>query len=469
MKTILLLLSGALFAAHAIPAPRDSSSARPYEEIAARLITDGLGSGQAYRMLSELTGRVGARLSGSPQADRAIEWGRRTMAGLGFDSVWLEKLMVPHWVRGPIEEAYAEPAPGRARTPLSVAALGGSIGTPGGPVTAPVVEVKTFEELRAMGSAARGKIVFFNRPMDPTKVNAFAAYGGAVDQRSLGAIEAARAGGVAAIVRSMTMRRDDVPHTGAMHYNDSIPQVPVAAISVIDAEYLDSLIGAEKDVRLSLRLSCETLPDVEQANVIGEIRGTEKPEEVLVVGGHLDSWDKGTGAHDDGAGCVQAIEALRLIRAAGLRPKRTIRAVLFINEENGLRGGSDYAERDRGDERHILALESDAGGFTPHGFGVSTDPAIIGKDSAIVAKLAAWSYLFTSIGADDISAGGGGADISPLARLGVPCVGLRVDAHRYFDYHHSDNDTFDKVNDRELHLGAASMAILLYVIAQEGL
>jgi hypothetical protein len=332
-----------------------------------------------------------------------------------------------------------------------------------------VVQVKSFDELRAMGGSAKGKIIFFNRPMDPSKLNTFEAYGGAVDQRGAGAIEAARAGGIAAIVRSMTTRRDDEPHTGAMHYNDSIPKVPAAAISTIDADYLDSLLSAEKGVRVSLRLSCETLPDVEQANVIGEIRGTELPDEVLVVGGHLDSWDKGTGAHDDGAGCVQAIEALRLIRAAGLRPKRTIRAVLFINEENGLRGGVDYAARRRENEKHILAMESDGGGATPRGFGVSTDPAILAKDSAVVGKIAAWSYLFAPIGADHISAGGGGADISLLGRNGVPCVGLKVDSHRYFDYHHSDNDTFDKVNDRELHLGAAAEAILLYVIAQEGL
>lgn len=445
------------------------SARKPYEDVAMRLFTDALGSGRAYGMLEQLTSTIGARLSGSPQAARSVEWAVRTMKGLGFDSVWLETLMVPRWVRGPIEEAFVEPSPGRGRIPLSVCALGGSVGTPAGPVTGEVVQVKSFEELRAIGGAARGKIVFFNRPMDPRKLTTFEAYGGAVDQRGGGAIEAARAGGIAAIVRSMTMRRDDVPHTGAMHYNDSIPKVPVAAISTLDADYLDSLLSAEGKVTVSLSLSCETLPDVEGANVIGEIRGAELPGEVLLVGGHFDSWDKGTGAHDDGAGSVQAIEALRLIRSAGLRPKRTIRAVLFANEENGLRGGLDYAGRRRGEEKHVLAIESDAGGFTPRGFGVSTDPAIIAKDPAIVGKLAAWSYLFEPIGADRISAGGGGADIGPLGRRGVPCVGLRVDSHRYFDYHHSDNDTFDKVNDRELHLGAAAMAVLLYVVAQEGL
>jgi carboxypeptidase Q len=461
---LLCLLPSILLCAH----PGDTP-ARPYEDVAMRLYTDALAGGKAYAMLAELTGTVGARLSGSPAAGRAIEWGKRTMEGLGFDSVWLEKVMVPHWVRGPIEEAFVEASGGRARVPLSVCALGGSVGTPDGAVTGEVVEVQSFEELRAMGAAAKGKIIFFNRPMDPRKLTTFEAYGGAVDQRGSGAVEAARAGGIAAIVRSMTTRRDDEPHTGAMHYNDSIPKVPAAAISIIDAGYLDSLLTAEKRVRVSLRLSCETLPDVEQANVIGELRGADLPGEVLVVGGHLDSWDKGTGAHDDGTGCVQAIEALRLIRAAGLRPKRTIRAVLFINEENGLRGGTAYAAVDRGGEKHILALESDAGGLTPRGFGVSTDAAILARDSGIVGKIASWAYLFEPIGADRIGAGGGGSDISPLGRNGVPCVGLRVDSHRYFDYHHSENDTFDKVNDRELHLGAAAEAVLLYVIAQEGL
>ncbi|HLF13747.1 MAG TPA: peptidase M28 family protein, partial [Bacteroidota bacterium] len=242
MNKLIPLICAILFRTVAISSPQDTLPGSPYETIASQLINDGLGSGQAYRMLSELTGTVGARLSGSPQADRAIEWGRRTMTQLRFDSVWLEKLMVPRWVRGPIEEAYAEPASGRGRMPLSVCALGGSIGTPDGPVSAEVVEVKSFEELRAMGTAARGKIIFFNRPMDRSKLNTFESYGGAVDQRGQGAVEAARAGGVAAIVRSMTMRLDDKPHTGAMHYNDSLPKIPVAAISTIDAEYLDSLL-----------------------------------------------------------------------------------------------------------------------------------------------------------------------------------------------------------------------------------
>jgi carboxypeptidase Q len=451
-------------------APQDATPAvQAYADVANTLVADGLTEGKAFEMLSELTGSIGARPSGSPQANRAIFWARQKMLDLGFDSVWLEKVMVPHWVRGPVEDAYAEPRGTRGRTPLKICALGGSVGTPGGTITAEVVEVRSFEELRAMGEKARGKIVFFNRPMDRSKVSTFEAYGGAVDQRGQGAIEAARAGAVAALVRSMTTRLDDVPHTGAMHYADSVAQIPAAAVSTVGAELLDSLLRTEESVRVSMRLSCETLPDVEQANVIGEIRGTEFPDEVILVGGHLDSWDKGTGAHDDGSGCVQSIEALRLIRSAGLRPRRTIRAVMFINEENGLRGGTDYASRDRGNEKHVLAIESDAGGFQPRGFGVSTAPEILSKDSAIVGKIARWAPLFAPIGADRIGAGGGGADISPLGRLGVPCVGLRPEGQRYFDYHHSDSDTIDKVNERELELGAAALAILCYVVAQEGL
>jgi len=448
----------------------DEGAGRPYEDVARQLITSGLTGGMAYPMLHELTGSIGSRPSGSPQANRAIMWARQKMIDMGFDTVWLEKVMVPHWVRGPVEEAYAEPRGTRGRIPLRICALGGSDGTPGGgTITGEVVEVKSFEEVRALGESGRGKIIFYNRPMDRSKISPFEAYGGAVDQRGQGAIEAAKVGAIGVLVRSMTTRLDDVPHTGAMHYADSVARIPAAAVSTVGAELLDSLLRAEQTVRVSMRLSCETLPDVEQANVIGEIRGTDFPEQVIVVGGHLDSWDKGTGAHDDGSGCVQSIEALRLIRAAGLRPKRTIRAVMFINEENGLRGGVDYASRTRDGERHILAVESDAGGFAPRGFGVSTAPEILAKDSAIVEKIARWSYLFAPIGADRIRAGGGGADIGPLSRLGVPSVGLRPEGHRYFDYHHSDSDTFDKVNERELELGAAALAILCYVVAQEGL
>lgn len=438
-----------------------SVSLQPYDSLARAIFVKALEDNKAIEMLHELTTTIGHRLSGSPQAEQAVQWAKKLMEDLGFDRVWLERFMVPRWVRGDVEEGEILASGTRKAIPIKITALGGSIATPPEGITAEVVEVKSFEELRAMGDRARGKIIFFNRPMERGRFNTFEAYGRAVNQRSRGAIEAARVGAVAALVRSMTTAIDDFPHTGAMHYEDTIPKIPGAAISTKGAELLSELLRKETSVRVRIKLSAQTLPDVESANVIGQITGSELPHEVIVVGGHLDSWDKGQGAHDDGAGCVHAIEALRLLKTLGLKPKRTIRAVMFMNEENGLRGGLDYAARERPGERHVAAIESDAGGFTPRGFGVG--------DSAAHAKLQKWAPLFEPIGAHWIRLGGGGADIAPLARKGVPPIGLIVDSHRYFDYHHSDKDTIDKVNERELALGAAAMAVLAYVIAQEGL
>ena len=439
----------------------DTTKGKPYEGVARDIMSRGLLSCKAYDFLKELTTSVGARLSGSPQAEKAVHWGEKTMKDLEFDNVRLEPVTVTHWVRGPVENASIILSDGRG-IPIMICALGGSIATPLDGVTAEVVEVKSFDELKKLGADAKGKIVFFNRPFDRTKFSTFEAYGGAVDQRGAGAIEAAKAGGVAALVRSMTTRLDDDPHTGAMHYADTIPKVPVAAISTIGANLLDSLLRKEDRIKVRLKLSCEKLPDVESANVVGELKGSEKPEEVIVIGGHLDSWDKGQGAHDDGAGICQSIEVLRLLKDLGLTPKRTIRAVLFMNEENGLAGGKAYAAKDRPGEKHIAAIETDAGGFSPRGFGVAAD-------STIVEKIARWSYLLKPIDADRIQKGGGGADISELGKKGVPQIGLRPDVQRYFDYHHSDSDTIDKVNERELELGAIALAILAYVLAQEGL
>jgi Zn-dependent M28 family amino/carboxypeptidase len=460
-----LILGFSVLSAQPAPPP----AAKPYQDDANRIITTALASGKAYAMLSDLTASVGARLSGSPQAEKAVAWSKAQMERLGFDRVWTESVMVPHWVRGPVEEATLVGDPKLGDVPLTICALGGSIATPKDGITADVVEVKTFDELRAMGDKAKGKIVFFNRPMDRSKISTGEAYGGAVGQRGQGAVEAAKAGGVAALVRTMSTRIDDVPHTGAMNYNDAVPKVPAAAVSTLDANWLDSIMTANGTARVRLRLSCETLPDVESANVIGELRGTEKPDEVVVIGGHLDSWDKGVGAHDDGAGCVHALEALRLLKEMGFRPKRTIRAVMFMNEENGTRGGRAYAAKVREGERPIAAIESDAGGFTPRGFGVSADSATLAKNPAILENVMRWAYLFEPIDADRIRNGGGGADIGELAKQGAATIGLRVDGHRYFDYHHSTSDTIDKVNERELELGAASLAILAYVLAQEGL
>ena len=456
-----LPLSALGFTLHGSAQPADTAVQHRYERIVSQIVASGLASGKAYSILRELTGTVGARLSGSPAAGRAVEWAEQTMEHLDFQNVHTEPVIVPHWVRGSVEEASIIGSSNKT-VPLTMCALGGSIATPDDGITAEVVEVKSFDELRGMGEGAKGKIVFFNRPFDRSKYNTFEAYGGAVNQRGQGASEAARAGGVAALVRSMTSRIDDVPHTGAMNYNDSLPKVPAAALSTVAANLLDSMLQANHSLRVRLRLACRMLPDTESANVIGELKGSEHPEEVIVVGGHLDSWDKGRGAHDDGAGVSHSMEALRLLKELGLTPRRTIRAVLFMNEENGLRGGKAYAERGRPGEKPVAAIETDAGGFTPRGFGVTAD-------SLTIDKVARWAYLFKPIDADRISKGGGGADIGELGRKGVPTIGLRVDGQRYFDYHHSDSDTIDKVNERELELGAISLAILCYVLAQEGL
>jgi carboxypeptidase Q len=434
---------------------------KPYETVAKKIIAEGLQSRYAYTLLKGLIDHAPMRLVGSEGAAGAVIWGKKVMEDLGFENVHTEPVMVPHWVRGFTEEAEVVLSSGE-KIPLTICALGGSVATTKTGIVAEVVQVKSFDELHQLGETTRGKIIFYNRPMDPAKFNTFEAYGSAVNQRSAGAVEAGKVGGIAALVRSVTSRADDVPHTGAMHYNDSIPPVPAAAVSVKGADLLDSLLKIDPKLKVRIILSSRTMSDVESANVMGELKGSEKPGEVIVVSGHIDSWDKGQGAHDDGSGCVQSIEALRILKILGLQPKRTIRAVLFMNEEFGLQGGTAYATKDRPGERHITAIEADMGGFTPRGFGISAD-------SNAFTKISSWSYLLDYIDAGKITYGGGGADISELGRRGVITMGLRVDMQRYFDFHHSANDVIGAVNERELELGAIATAILAYVLAQEGI
>ena len=433
----------------------------PYDSLAQKMIAEGMKTYPAYSMLHDLCIHIGPRLSGSPEAARAVEWGKSRMEELGFENIRLEPVIVPHWVRGKTEELMIVRFSGMPIRSLNICALGGSIGTPKEGITAEVVEVQSFDELHALGDQVQGKIVFYNRPMDRTKFYPGEAYGGAVDQRSKGAMEAGKMGAVAVIVRSMTTRLDDVPHTGAMNYIDTIPKIPAAAISTLGAEALSDMLKKEAGIKVRIKLDCEILPDAESANVVGELRGSTLPNEIVVIGGHLDSWDKGQGAHDDGAGVVQCLEAIRLLKAQGLRPKRTIRVVLFMNEENGLRGGKAYAKADRPNEKHIAAIETDAGGFSPRAFTVDAD-------SIVIPKIAQWAYALAPLDADKIVKGHGGADISELKKQGVPTIGLRPDWHRYFDYHHSDLDTIDKVNERELEAGAIAMAVMSYVLAEEG-
>lgn len=428
-----------------------------------QIFDEALSKGKSYEMLYDLCTNIGPRLSGSPGAAAAVEWSRHVMERLDFDSVWLQPVLVPHWVRGQKETGRIISRK-QGTIPVNVCALGGTIGTGPAGIAANIVEVKSLEELKALGTAGvKGKIVFFNRAMDPTRMNTFTAYGGAVEQRANGASEAAKYGAIAALVRSMGSNLEDYPHTGSMRYAPNVVKIPALAISTRHAEMLSQLLKEEKDLQVYLENHSVTLDDAPSFNVIGEIRGSEYPDEIIVVGGHLDSWDLGQGAHDDGAGCVQSIEVLRLFKQMGYKPKRTIRAVMFMNEENGLRGGLKYAElAEKNKEKHIAAIESDRGGFVPRGFTVPTD-------ATAKAKVRSWKSLLEPYGLSDFTAEGGGADIGPLANQGVALLGFLPDSQRYFNYHHTAEDTIDKVDKRELELGAAAMAAMVYLIDQYGL
>ncbi len=434
------------------------------EQTIRKIYDEALVSGQSYEMLRDLSLNIGHRLSGSPQAAAAVEWARQQMESYGFDTVYLQPVMVPHWVRGEVEIARIVNSSTVGSMDLKVLALGNSVGTGPGGISAEVVEVKNFDELEALGTEnVRGKIVFYNRPMDPRHFNTLQAYGGAVDQRGSGASRAAALGARAVIVRSMASNQDDIPHTGSLRYDPDQPKIPAMAVSTNDAELLHQVLEKEEVIRLYMENYAQMLPDVLSWNVIGEIRGSSNPDEYIIVGGHLDSWDVGHGAHDDGSGCVQSIEALRILKDIGYKPEHSLRAVMFMNEENGLRGGREYARvaKEKG-ETHIAAIESDLGGFTPRGF------AITGTDKQ-VRTLKSWGQYLNDYGLRDLGAPGGGADIGPLREQGTVLFGLRPDSQRYFNYHHTREDTFDKVDKRELELGAAAMASLMYLIDQEGL
>ena len=455
MKHLLLILSFFLYL---------NSSAQSDSLTINKIYHTSLTNGKSYEWLDYLSNQIGGRLSGSLNAEKAVEYTKAEMENLGLDKVWLQPVMVPRWVRGAPEYAYIETAPGKTTT-VNICALGSSVATPGGGIKANVVEVKDFDELAALGREnIEGKIVFFNRPMQPDVIHTMQAYGGAVNQRGSGAKEASKYGAVGVIVRSMNLRQDDLPHTGNMNYGD-IPdsqKIPAAAISTNDANLLSSMLALDKDIKFFFRQNCKQLSEVQSYNVIGEITGSEFPNEYIVVGGHLDSWDLGDGSHDDGAGCVQSMDVLRLLKEVGIKPKRSIRVVMFMNEENGLRGGIKYAEvaKQKG-EKHIFGLESDSGGFTPRGFSFDCSDAVFNK-------VLEWSSLFKPYLIHYFEKGGSGADIGPLKGNADVLAGLRPDSQRYFDYHHASNDTFDAVDKRELELGAATMASLVYLFDKYG-
>ena len=422
-----------------------------------------LTNSKCYNWLDHLCNTIGQRLSGSAGAEKAVQYTKSEMDKLGFDKVYLQEVMVPKWVRGKKETAYI--LNGKTKTGVPICALGGSVATPKKGLTAQVVEVRNFEELAALGDKVKGKIVFYNHPMIPVNIDAFESYGEAGRMRWRGPAEAAKYGAVGTICRSLNLRLDDFPHTGSMSYLE-LPQekrIPAAAISTNGAELLSKKLKENPDLQFHFWQECESFPDVLSYNVIGEVAGSEHPERIMVVGGHLDSWDLADGAHDDGAGVVQSMEVFRIFKSMGYRPKNTLRVVLFMNEENGGRGGRKYADAAQsGKENHIFALESDCGGFSPRGFSIEASDANFDR-------IVQFKQLLAPFLLHVIQKGHTGSDIEPLKSGNIVKAGLRPDTQRYFDYHHAGNDRFEAINKRELELGAAAMASMVYLIDQNGI
>ena len=432
-----------------------------------KFFDEALVNGQSYENLRYLCKKIGSRLSGSAGAQKSVEWSKKLMDGYGFDKVYLQEVMVPHWVRGAKEEGFI--IDGNTRIPVPIAALGMSVATPKAGVTANIIEVKSLKQLDALGeSVIKGKIVFFNGAFDQRFIETGQGYGAAGVQRFAGPSAAAKYGAVGAIVRSVTPALDDFPHTGGTVYAEGGKKIPAAAISTLAANKLSNMLKLRKLplIKFYFKQNCQTLPDVKSYNVIGEIKGTENPNKFITVGGHLDSWDLAEGAHDDGAGVMQSVEVLRIFKATGFRPKNSVRAVFFMNEENGHKGGLKYAEVSAANkEEHIAAIETDEGGFTPRGFSFEGVSASFMKD---VNKN--WKKLLEPYEVDRLVAGGSGTDIEPLKETlpSIVLMGFRPDSQRYFDVHHTPNDVFETVNKRELELGAASIAAMVYLIDQHG-
>jgi hypothetical protein len=427
-----------------------------------KIVEDVLIRGAAYEHLRFLCKKVGPRLSGSPGGAAAVRETARMMREMGADTVYLQECMVPKWVRQKGDTANLIMANGKSQ-PLKITALGNSEGTTAAGLKANVIEVGDFDELEKMKDLVKGKIVFYNYPMNPRYIRTMNAYGDAGHYRTTGASRAAKYGAVAVIVRSLASNPDDYPHTGVMSYDEAYPKIPAVAISTNHADLLSGALKQRMVSEVYIKTICGMQGEVVSHNVVGELRGTEFPNEVITVGGHIDSWDLAEGAHDDGAGCVQSMEVIRVFKELGIRPKRTIRAVMFQNEENGTAGGKKYAEvAARDGKKYIFAMESDAGGFSPRGFGVSN------KDSIRASHVRQWAPMFKPFGVYEFTNGGGGADINPLGDIGSTLVGLSPDSQRYFDIHHSALDVFEAVSRRELHLGAGVMAGLIYLVDRHG-
>lgn len=438
------LTAGALLLA--VPVSAQSIASR-YRGVASRIIAEAMRDSAAWNRVALLTETHGNRLSGSPALEQAIDWMIARMKEDGLDNVKGEPVMVPRWVRGAESAEMILPR----RAPLPMLGLGGSIGTPASGITAEVMVATSFADLEQRASEAVGKIVLFNFP--------WVDYGTTGAYRRQGAIAAAKAGALASLIRSVTPYSMRTAHTGSMSYDSTVRKIPHAALAPEDADMIARMVQRGEKVVVKLTMEARTLPDAQSRNVMGEIRGSEFPDEVVVMGGHIDSWDVGRGAMDDAGGVVAAWEALRVLKRLGLTPRRTIRVVGWTNEENGMRGGNAYRDAHRGElDNHILAIESDGGVFKPQGFGFT------GPDAAL-PTIREIGKLLEPIGAGRITEGGGGADIGPIMALGVPGMGLNVDDSRYFWFHHTDADTVDKLDPREVAMCVASLAVMAYVVA----
>lgn len=434
--------------------------AEKYRASIDRIITAALAENGAFKKLEDLCLNVGHRLSGSKNLEKAIDWAIETLKKDGHENVRREKVMVPHWVRGKESATIVEPR----EIPLCMLGLGGSIATPPEGITAPVLVVKDKDDLDAKADQAKGKIVLFNNPMPNYHPETGSGYGKTVQYRGRGAIYAAEKGAVACLVRSVTAKSLCTPHTGAMRYDDAVQKIPAAAITTEDADMIARFSERGTQVVVNLKMEAQTHPDAESANVVAELRGREKPEEIVVIGGHIDSWDVGHGAHDDGTGCVMAMEAITVLRKLNMIPRRTIRVVLWTNEENGLAGGKAYAKDHESElANHVAAIESDSGGFKPTGYSVEcSDDA---REALAALQLEEILGPIRSIGPMKVKTGHSGADISPMEPAGVVLMGHNVEGATYFDYHHTPADTIDKVDPRELSENVAVMAAMAYVLA----
>lgn len=453
-KIYLLLFTIIFFTSVIIPQENNN-----YISVVKDFVRTALTEQEGYEWLRELC-EIGPRLSGSENSYKAIEWAEKKMKALGFD-VWLQPVMVQHWVRGEKENAVIVESEFFKGKNLEILALGRSVGTEAEGITAEVIEIKNFDELKERKDEVKGKIVFYSTGIDPGEINTFLGYDNGVRFRSRGALEAAKYGAVGVLIRSLTTKYDNVPHTGSMtYYVDSLPKIPAAALGYTDADFLSDALKKDPHLKINMKLNCKNLPDTLSYNVIADIKGSEKPDEIIIVSGHFDSWDAGDGAHDDGGGCMQALEVLNLIKKLNLKPKRTIRCIFYINEENGVRGGQEYGVyTDTTKEKHIAAIESDRGVFTPVGFSVNSEPEVL-------EKIQSWLPVLEHAGIEWVKAGGSGVDISYIKNAQA-LIGFIPDDQRYFDLHHSANDVFEEVNPREMELGAAAMAALAYLLSED--